>query len=184
MKLDVSKLNNQTNLGLIICGFSGIGKTTLGKKYENVAEIGQSLYRNIYEEIDASKIDREKRKNIKTGIKRNPKWPDNYINKINELRQNHDLVLVFTDFELMDAFREKSIPFIIAMPDKSRKDEFLYNFKLRGQDDAFCQKASEMWDKKLSELNNMPEEKIILTNGLFLEDYFKAKSKILTKKSN
>ncbi len=43
MKLDVSKLNNKTDQGIIICGFSGIGKTTPGKKYENVAEIGQFL---------------------------------------------------------------------------------------------------------------------------------------------
>lgn len=117
--MDVSKLNNHTNLGIIICGFSGIGKTTLGKKYENVAEIGQSLYRNIYEGIDASKIDREQRKNITTGIKKNPNWPDNYINKINELRQNHDLVLVFTDFELMNTFREKII---------LKQGEFLENY--------------------------------------------------------
>ena len=173
MQLDVSKLNNHTNLGIIICGFSGIGKTTLGKKYENVAEIGQSLYRNIYEGIDASKIDRELRKNIKTGIKKNPEWPDNYINKINELRKSYDLVLVFTDFELMEEFRKRHIPFILALPDKSRKQEFLNNFKNRGQDDDFCQKASQMWDKKLTELNNMKEDKIILKERTFLEDFFK-----------
>ena len=177
MKIDLSKLRKDSSLGIVICGYSGIGKTTLGKKYTNIAEIGQSLYRNIYEGIDAASIDREARKNIKTGVKRNPEWPGNYVRKINELRKSHDLVLVFTDFELLDAFRRFKIPFLIAIPTKDRKYEFIDNFKKRGQNDDFCKKASENWDEKLDALVKMNEPKIILKKGEFLEDYLKKISK-------
>lgn len=183
MKLDLSEIKKD-KLGIIICGFSGIGKTTLGQKYENIAEIGQSLYRNIYEGIDASKISRELRKNIRVGIKKNPKWPMNYINKINELRETHDLMLVFTDFELMDKFRELNIPFIIAIPDINRKEEFINNFKKRGQDEKFCQKAASKWDEKIKELKQMKETRIILKNHEYLEDYLKDKQNLQNLKNS
>lgn len=160
----------QDNLGLLICGFSGIGKTTLGKKYDNIAEIGQSLFRNIYLDEKAYTMDREYRKNLKTGILPNPDWPMNYVNKINELRMDHDIVLVFTDIELMDTFRKLNIPFLIALPTKDRKEEFLMNFQNRGQDADFCADARRHWERRIDRLLAMPEEKIILKEGQYLED--------------
>lgn len=158
------------SLGIIICGYSGMGKTTLGKKYENIAEIGQSCYRHIFLDKTAYELDREARKNIRTKKIPNPDWPKNYIDKINELRETHDFVLVFTDPDLMAAFRTQQIPFIIALPDRVRKTEFISNFRTRGQDETFCKIAAEKWDPMLELLSACPEEKIILRDHEYLED--------------
>ncbi|MBS7020569.1 MAG: hypothetical protein KH135_01680 [Firmicutes bacterium] len=160
----------ENRLGMIICGFSGIGKTTLGKKYQNVAEIGQSLFRNIYLDKSAYTMDREHRKNIRDGVLPNPEWPMNYVNKINELRKTHDIVCVFTDPELMETFQKLEVPFVIALPDKSRKEEFINHFRERGQDEIFCKEAREAWDRRIDRLLAMNEDKIILKEGEYLED--------------
>ncbi len=162
--------SKKQQLGQIICGFSGVGKTTLGKKYQNVAEIGQSLYRFIFTDPNAYTMDRELRKNIKEGKIPNPEWPMNYINKIQELRQEYDLVLVFTDPTLMEYFEKLKIPFWIALPDKSRKEEFLNNFRKRGQDENFIIRADREWDRRIEQFMKRKEKKILLKKGEYLED--------------
>ena len=74
--------------GIVIAGFSGIGKTTLAKKYKNVIDLDSAEF--VYNDSNMLHIPFEKRK----GEKRNPNinWPNNYINAIKEAIHQYDLV--------------------------------------------------------------------------------------------
>lgn len=57
--------------GIVIAGFSGIGKTVLGTKYKNVLDLDAAPY--VYDDTDMLSISFEQRKGMKR--KANPAWP-------------------------------------------------------------------------------------------------------------
>ena len=76
---------------IVISGFSGIGKTTLAKKYKNVIDLDAAEF--VYDDSNIIHIPFEQRK----GEKRNPNknWPNNYIRAIKDAIQRYDLILVW-----------------------------------------------------------------------------------------
>ena len=64
----------------------------------------------------------------------------------------------------------KKQQFWIALPDKSRKEEFLNNFRKRGQDENFIIRADREWDRRIEQFMKRKEKKILLKKGEYLED--------------
>lgn len=62
---------------LIIRGYPGVGKTYVGKKYNNIVDLESSDYKWIYDDR-VKNMEKELRKST-TYKKLNPKWPSNYI---------------------------------------------------------------------------------------------------------
>ena len=77
--------------GIIIAGFTALGKTTLAQKYDNIIDLESSLYQWKYknkmtlEEIETNKGKKERIPN--------DKFPENYIKAILEARKKYDIVL-------------------------------------------------------------------------------------------
>lgn len=78
-------------MGKIISAFAGVGKSYVGKKYKNVLDLESTYYKWL--EDGVANLTEEQRKGNKNRVL-NPQWPQNYIEKIVEEKDNYDIVLI------------------------------------------------------------------------------------------
>ncbi len=102
---------------LIICGFPGVGKTHLAKKY------------NLHDS-DSSKFDKDF-------------FPSNYIDHIKSLT---GIVLCSTHSEVRKALSASNLDYISVIPSWKLKDEYLQRYKDRGNPESFINMMDENWD--------------------------------------
>lgn len=155
--------------GIIIAGFSGIGKTTLAKKYKNVIDLDSAEF--VYDDSNILHVPFEKRK----GEKRKPNinWPNNYINAIKEAIHQYDLVLVWDREDIIEEYIKNDIDFILCYPTKEDLNEYIKRFRARGNTEKYIQMKLKQYDEKIKLFKNLKIEKIILTNNETIEDYLK-----------
>jgi len=155
--------------GIIIAGFSGIGKTTLAKKYKNVIDLDSAEF--VYDDSNMLHVPFEKRK----GEKRKPNinWPNNYINAIKEAIHQYDLVLVWDREDIIEEYIKNDIDFILCYPTKEDLNEYIKRFRARGNTEKYIQMKLKQYDEKIKLFTNLKIEKIILTNNETIEDYLK-----------
>ena len=153
--------------GTIICGFAGIGKTTLAEKYKNVVDLESSAYKWIYEE-DVSNLSYEERKGL-SNRKLNPAWPENYVIDIIGNGDTNNVVLTSMDKEVRDTLTKWGCKYYVAYPDISSKDSYIERYRSRGNNEAFIKKISENFENWIEDLYEEPY-KIILRGDDFLED--------------
>ena len=102
------------NNGIVIAGFSGIGKTELEKKYKNVIDLDAAEY--IYDDTEIMHIPFEQRKGMNR--KKNPNFPKNYIDAIKDAKIKYDLVLVWDRQDIITEYIKNNIDFILCYPDE------------------------------------------------------------------
>ncbi len=87
--------------GIIIAGFTALGKTTLAQKYDNIIDLESSLYQWKYknkmtlEEIETNKGKKERIPN--------DKFPENYIKAILEARKKYDNISFYLAYPKLDS---------------------------------------------------------------------------------
>ena len=120
------------NNSIIIACYPGCGKTTLYK--ENPKD---------YSDSDSSQFDKKH-------------FPENYIEHIKNRRKYKHLVLISSHIEVRNALVKENIPFIYVIPSLDRKEEFLYNYKQRGNTKKFIEKVETNWERwlQISVYNN------------------------------
>lgn len=163
--------------GIVISGFSGIGKTTLAKKYKNIIDLDAAEF--VYDDSNMQHIPFEQRK----GEKRNPNinWPNNYINAIKEAKQNYDFVLVWDREDIINEYIKNNINFILCYPSKEDLNNYVKRFRNRGNTEKYIKIKLKQYDEKIKLFDNLNVKKIILTNNETLEEYLKKKNFELTK---
>ena len=75
--------------GIVISAFSGLGKTTIERKYKNICDLATSQYR--YDFSNVKEEDYEKLKEDKDN-KVNKNWPNNYIEA---LKKQLEIMILF-----------------------------------------------------------------------------------------
>lgn len=118
---------------IVISGFPGTGKSTLFKKYE-----GTNF---VLLDSDSSKFDKVN-------------FPSNYITHIKANIGKADVIFVSSHKAVRDAMTVDGISFIPVFPSKSRKAEFLENYRQRGNTKEFIQLLSDNWDAWIDEMVN------------------------------
>lgn len=119
-------------MGIIIAGFPGIGKSILHKEHIK-----------LYSDSDSSKFNKKD-------------FPGNYIEHIKNLIGKKQLILVSSHIEVRDALVKEGIKFIYVIPSLDRKEEFLNNYKERGNTQEFINNVETNWERwvQISVLNN------------------------------
>lgn len=163
---------------LIIAGFSGIGKTTLGKKYKNVIDLDSAEY--AYDDTDISYLSLEQRKGMSR--KKNKNWPENYIKAINEAKEKYDYVLVWDRLDIINEYIKNNIDFILCYPSYSSLDIYKQRYKDRGNSNVYIEKKIKEYDEKMKFFNKLNVEKIVLDGNDTLENYLLRKGYNLIKK--
>lgn len=94
-------------------------------------------------------------------------FPRNYINHIKSKTNEADIIFISSHADVRNALREENIPFNIIYPSVERKEEFLENYKNRGNGKHFVQHLKENFEKFINEIDNeeFDGEKIKLENN-------------------
>lgn len=162
--------------GIIIAGFGAIGKTTLGKKYNNIIDMESGMYQ--WDNNGFENIPYEKRKGTKMRQK-NPEWPQNYYDAILEARDKYDIVLTSMHWHLLDFFDNNNIEYYLAYPTLDSVKVLEDRCYLRGNNKIFTEKLKINLYDWYPKLKNYKTKKIlVIEKDEFLEDVL-LKEKIL-----
>ena len=155
--------------GIIISGFAGIGKTTLGKKYKNVIDLESSNYSSIYDDNFKLK-DSETRKGQNLYRRPNPDWPDNYVKEIIKKANEYDIILVSQSKDLRKTLDKYGINYILCFPKIECKKEYIKRYYKRNNIDSWIEDMDKHFEKWIEKLVKEPKEKLILKPNETLED--------------
>jgi hypothetical protein len=123
----------------IIAAFPGTGKSFYHKKHpETTLDPDSSLFSWV--ETSEGKI-------------RNPEWPENYINHIQENIGKYEFIFVSTHKEVREALLDACIFFYLIYPDGDMKEKYLGRFRERGSSSEFVKLLDKSWDQWLKELS-------------------------------
>lgn len=137
--------------GKVICGFPGIGKSTLFK------ELKDSDFKVL--DSDSSTFDKAH-------------FPDNYIKYIKEETDKGYTILASSHDVVRDALLKEKMLFTLVYPDKTLKEEYLKRYKERGSPEAFVKLLDSNWDKwigQCDDLNSDYVHKVKLKAGEFID---------------
>lgn len=144
---------------MVICGFSGVGKSTAEQKSRTVFDMESSGFsHNIVNGCFADK---------------NPAFPANYIDHLEYLMEQHGKQSVFLlscHKEVREELQSRGIPYIIVMPYPHLKNEYLKRWLMRGSDIEFIEAMSERWDEMIESCENDSAPKIYLDKGEYISD--------------
>lgn len=149
MKLD-QLFENKKEVGKVIAGFPGVGKSTLFK------ELKDSKKKVL--DSDSSTFDKKD-------------FPKNYIDHIKEKTNEGYTILSSSHDVVRDALIDEGIAFTLVYPDKSLKDEYLERYKERGSPDKFISLLDENWNKWISQCDDLDNDlvnKVVLKSGEFI----------------
>lgn len=164
--------------GIVIAGFSGIGKTTLANKYKNVIDLDAREF--AYDDSDIMHIPLEKRKGEKRPA--NPNWPQNYIDAIKKVINKYDIILVWDREDIIKEYLKNKIEFILCYPAKEDLKYYIQRFKERGNTPQYIEWKLKQYEEKLLFFQTLTVKKIILVKNETLEDYLKNnKIKLVSK---
>ena len=89
---------------------------------------------------------------IKTD-KRNPDFPQNYINYIKDNIGKADVIFVSSHAEVRKALAKNKIKFTLVIPQKKCLNEWMLRYINRGNDNEFIDNQINNWDKWLNEID-------------------------------
>jgi hypothetical protein len=142
---NMKKDNQKTKL---CSAFPGVGKTHFYKNINNMLVL----------DSDSSKFDKSK-------------FPQNYVDHIQNLIGKVDIILISTHKEVRDELTKRGIFFNLIYPDKSLKNEYIERYEERGSDENFIKLIDKHWDNWIDELSEQEGcNKIILKSGEYLSD--------------
>lgn len=85
--------------------------------------------------------------------KRNPDFPENYINHIKENIGKADIIFVSSHSVVRKALGDNKIKFTLVVPKKNCLNEWMIRYINRGNDDDFINVQIDNWDKWLNEID-------------------------------
>lgn len=145
-------------MSTIICGFSGIGKSTAEQKNRRILDFESSGYSNTFENGFR--------------VSRNKDFPKNYIDKLEELIKNDeaDYYLLSCHEEVRNELKARGLKYIIVLPYAECRNEYIKRWFRRGSDIDFITKMNKRWNEMISSCTRETVPKIYLDEHEYLSD--------------
>ena len=145
-------------MSTIICGFSGIGKSTAEQMNRKILDFESSGYSNIFENGFR--------------VSRNKNFPKNYIDKLEELIKNDeaDYYLLSCHEEVRNELKARGLKYIIVLPYRECKNEYMKRWLKRGSDIYFITEMDNRWDEMIDSCAKDTAPKIYLDEHEYLSD--------------
>lgn len=151
---------------IVICGFPGVGKSTLSEQKALVPKrVRESNQHAKWRLIDLESSDFPK-----------DDFPSNYIERIKMLeamvheRNHHMIVFCSSHIAVREALRLAGIEYVLAYPDKSLKEEYLERYLNRKNHPMPLKIVMDNFEKWIDELDLEQGFKLKLFSGQHLSD--------------
>ena len=141
--------NDMKRLGVIVCGFFGIGKSSVTKYRPDI-----SFY-----DLDA------------THFKKEPGWEKLYVDCALALRNDYDIVALKSSDKVMNRLTELGESFYLVYPNKFAKRDFMERAVRNGYSREWIQNFFSKWETYIEEVEEEENaQKIVLQTGEYLSD--------------
>jgi hypothetical protein len=142
----------------IICGFSGVGKSTAEQKHNNVVDFESSAFSHFF---DPQKMG-----------EKNPEFPRNYIDALCELvdKGKESVYLLSCHEEVRNELKARGIDYIIVMPSVIQKNEYLKRWLKRGSSMEFIKTMEKNWRTMIYSCQEDKAPKIFLDENEYIDD--------------
>lgn len=144
---------------IVICGFPGVGKTSVANNRVNILDAESSAFSWNWNP-----------EHLEKGRERNPEFPHNYIRFVKENMDKYDVILTSSHQVVRDALKAEGIQYIIVAPEFDRKNEYMIRYLQRGSEINFIESLYERWSMFLKEIQNDGAPIIWMTEGKYLSD--------------
>lgn len=151
----------------VISVFAGLGKTTVGNKYDNVCDLQSSPFR-----CDYSNIKKENYEKMKYNSSRiaNPEWPNNYLKAIIDAVEKYDIVLVPSSLDVRKLLLKNDIEFLFILPSYDYRDILLERYRKRGNNLEMINDVMYNFDNWSRNQQDYKYPIAILNKDKYLED--------------
>lgn len=136
-------------MAIIICGFSGIGKSSMAQVYNNFIDLESSGYKT-------------------------KDFPKNYIDEVERIIQEDNdgisYILLSCHAEVRAELQSRGIKYILVTPYRESKNEYLKRWLKRGNDINFISKMDENWNDMIISCHKDNSPHIYLKENEYLSD--------------
>jgi hypothetical protein len=141
--------NDLKRLGVIVCGFFGIGKSSVTKYRPDV-----SFY-----DLDANNF-----------VKK-PGWDKLYVDCALALRHDYDIVAIKSSDKVMHRLDELGVQYYLVYPNRYAKRDFMERAVKNGYSRQWIEQFFSRWEKYIEEVEEEEHaHKIVLQSGEYLSD--------------
>jgi hypothetical protein len=146
------------NSNYVICGFSGVGKSTAEQKKRSVTDMESSIFSWVWE----------------AGVckGRNEQFTKDYIDYlVKKMEKAHmHIFLLSCHKEVREELKNRGIPYIIVLPRKEQKNEYLKRWLIRGSDHEFIESMNKRWEDMIQSCEEDDSPKIYLEANEHIAD--------------
>ena len=140
-------------MGVIISGFSNIGKSYISKN-SNISSF--DLDTTYFKKLPGSN------------------WEEVYVECASGLSEIYDYVFITTYGEPLHIMNKRGIKYFLVYPERELKEEYKQRAISRGSDKDFIERFFSRWDKHIDDCEkNSCSNKIVLKSGEYLSDVLK-----------
>lgn len=137
-------------MGVIISGFSNIGKSYISKN-SNISSF--DLDTTYFKKLPGSN------------------WEEVYVECARGLNEIYDYVFITTYGEPLQIMNKRGIKYYLVYPERELKEEYKQRVISRGSDKEFTEGFFSRWDSHINDCErNCCSNKIILKSGEYLSD--------------
>ena len=137
-------------MGVIISGFSNIGKSYISKN-SNISSF--DLDTTYFKKLPDSN------------------WEEIYVECVRGLSEIYDYVFITTYGEPLQIMNKRGIKYYLVYPERELKEEYRQRAISRGSDKDFTEGFFSRWDSHINDCErNICPNKIVLKSGEYLRD--------------
>ena len=147
--------------GLIISGFPGIGKTTAERVCRESIDCESTPFHYAFDPNSQFGVEKE-----------NSNWVTEYVDFIENSAKDgkYNFIFISSHLKVREELDMRMIPYIVVVPRKELKDEYLTRYVKRGDCAEFIIEVSESWNEWLDEIEKNAPAIVHLEAGQVLSD--------------
>jgi hypothetical protein len=153
----------------IIAAHAGTGKSTLAANNpEKFIDLVSMPYKYILPTINQEEYEANK---ANPDLEFHSDWPDNYVAAIKEAMKSGKTLLIPPAHNVLFQLQREGIPYTVAYPRRSLKDEYRTRYEARGNNENFMFFFVDGWDEFLDFLEEEAYgTHLVLEAGEYLSD--------------